>query len=68
MNETDKPTALNDIDLDDATGGFSGPSGTGKTLSADLLGRRTGGVSRTAESPLAKRQLGSVESGSDTKT
>ena len=43
MIEKEKPgpQAVDEATLDAAQGGFSGPSGTGKTLSAGLLGKRS---------------------------
>ena len=36
---TQAPTELNDPDLDVASAGFAGSSGTGKTLTSTLLGK-----------------------------
>jgi hypothetical protein len=39
---TQAPTELNDADLDAASAGFAGASGTGKTLTPTLLGKYSG--------------------------
>ncbi len=49
MTKQTKPEILADQELDAANGGlFSGASGTGKTLSAPLLGQQTSTKGNTA--------------------
>ncbi|MEL7154302.1 MAG: hypothetical protein AAFN51_11045 [Pseudomonadota bacterium] len=38
-NSTQAPTELHDADLDAASAGFAGATGTGKTLTSTLLGK-----------------------------
>ncbi len=63
---TQAPTELNDAELDAASAGFAGASGTGKTLTPPLLGKFSArNVSDGADSPEPTKRIVGSGGGSD---